>query len=134
MKDQEEKAKFFALYWLQKVAKLPHMPKYTFKVNSAAAVVKNIKNWYLLLTPLSDITDEGAVEVAKICGFTTSLKSMGKWFVLGDDAPLTRNGDLMTRTHLIICDYLRSKGYALPYLNHSVEDQIKKGWIKLREK
>lgn len=29
-------------------------------------------------------------------------------------------------------DYLRSKGYALPYLGISVEEQIEFGWIKLK--
>lgn len=32
-----------------------------------------------------------------------------------------------------VADYLRSKGYALPYMGISVEDQIKYGWIKLTE-
>ena len=29
-------------------------------------------------------------------------------------------------------DYLRSKGYALPYMDLSVEDLISYGWIKLK--
>jgi hypothetical protein len=29
-------------------------------------------------------------------------------------------------------DYLRSKGYAVPYLNYSVQDLIDFGWIKLK--
>lgn len=32
----------------------------------------------------------------------------------------------------IIVDYLRSKGYALPYLTLSVAEQITYGWIKLK--
>ena len=30
-------------------------------------------------------------------------------------------------------DYLRSKGYALPWMDLSVEDLVKYGWIKLKE-
>jgi hypothetical protein len=31
------------------------------------------------------------------------------------------------------CDYLRSKGYALPWMDLSVEDLVEYGWIKLKE-
>ena len=30
-------------------------------------------------------------------------------------------------------DYLRSKGYALPYMDLSVEDLVEYGWVKLKE-
>ena len=33
----------------------------------------------------------------------------------------------------IECDYFRSKGYALPYMDLSVEDLVKYGWVKLKE-
>lgn len=36
--------------------------------------------------------------------------------------------------HLKVYDYLRSKGYALPYMGLSVEQQIEYGWVKLTEK
>ena len=30
-------------------------------------------------------------------------------------------------------DYLRNKGYALPWMNLSVQDMVDYGWIKLKE-
>lgn len=33
--------------------------------------------------------------------------------------------------YIQILDYLRLKGYALPYLRHSVEDLVKLGWIEI---
>ncbi|TDO21917.1 hypothetical protein [Pedobacter duraquae] len=35
--------------------------------------------------------------------------------------------------YIAIVDYLRSKGYALPWMGLSVEKQIEYGWIKLKE-
>lgn len=35
--------------------------------------------------------------------------------------------------YIIIVDYLRSKGYAIPYMGLTVEKQIEYGWIKLTD-
>jgi hypothetical protein len=40
------------------------------------------------------------------------------------------NGDSFALNHEAI-DYLRSRGYALPYLNFSVKDLVSFGWVKL---
>lgn len=36
--------------------------------------------------------------------------------------------------HQVVYDYLRSKGYALPYLDLSVEELVSYGWVKLKDK
>lgn len=35
--------------------------------------------------------------------------------------------------YIMIVDFLRSKGYALPYMGLSVDQQISYGWVKLKE-
>lgn len=66
-------------------------------------------NAYLELKPISHISDEDAINLGY--GYVSHLKSN-----------LDRN-----------IDQLRNLGYALPYMDLSVEDLIEYGWIKLKE-
>lgn len=116
----EEKAKFFAQYFGQEVLKyysafgglIPHylevsaeeLSQMHFHVDS-----------FLELTPLSQISDEDAT----ILGFNSKQE-----FIENHSY-----GDSLEQFEL---DHLRSKGYALPWLGISVEEQIKRGWIKLK--
>lgn len=115
MKEQEYKAKFFAQYWGQ----------ISYRINDSEPRIWNglyaIDDEYLLLTPLSDITEEDAKEVN-----IDSAKAFHEYY---DNCR-----DLSEMLDVGSIDYLRSKGCALPYLNYSVEDLIKLGWIKLKEK
>jgi len=80
----------------------------------------------LLLKPLSSISDIDAIEVAKL-NDTVAQVWNGK--VLLKDF-----GDRKGRgLNVGVIDFLRSKGYALPYLNYSVEDLINEGIFKLVE-
>lgn len=91
----------------------------------------------VLLTPLSMISDEDAITVAKMHKFTTPN---------GDEIYAKVGRDMIFRTYgmfnlpidprmclpLETGDFLRSKGYALPFLDTSVEDLISHGWLKLK--
>lgn len=98
------KARFFAQYWWQKL----------FVINGNNEDTYN--NWrtedldkgYMLLTPLSDITDEDAVK-------------------LGYGNPSHLRANLL---HNI--DELRGLGYAMPWMGLSVEKLIEYGWVKLK--
>jgi len=89
--------------------------------------------YYLELKPLSSITDEDAIEVAKIILLTweTAIEIIRR---INEDWNIEAiKGDDISYHELIeIIDYLRSKGYALPYLDLSVEQQIEYNWIKLK--
>jgi len=139
MKEQEDKAKFFAQYWGQQVFQSKSFeddsPCHFYKLSGTD------ENDYLLLTPLSDITDEDAKRIATILQLSNNNTSMK------DALPFTKqlikhwleyddsfDENVYHLDYLEGCDYLRSKGYALPYLNYSIEDLIEKGWIKLKEK
>jgi len=86
--------------------------------------------YYLELTPLSAITDEDAIEVAKLNPWADYRDGM-------DKEPYIEHvkGFIFNDNHLLssYADYLRSRGYALPYLDASVEDLVKMGWVKLKE-
>lgn len=94
----------------------------------------------LLLKPLSAITDEDIIWVAKYVNdeeeedYSEAIAQ--KHFLI--DVLLTKDRDEsiteMTPIEILyIYQYLQSKGYALPYMDYSVEDLVKAGIYKLEE-
>lgn len=149
------KAKFFAQYWGQKVViwnkNLNILPKRNILINEVDEMD------ILELTPLSQITDEDAKEITTICeekyilsrgtkdGFrietASSLSgdnqdrsiyySKDGIVLFYNDGNWGGSGYKVVNT-LKIYDYLRSKGYALPWMDLTIEDLIEYGWIKLK--
>lgn len=104
----ENKRKFFAQYWGQKI--LLHV----IDDDDIHLLLNNemdydVKNWLLYLKPVSQISDEDAINLGY--GYASHLKSN-----------LDRN-----------IDQLRNLGYALPWMDLSVEDLVEYGWVKLKE-
>lgn len=127
------KHQFFSLYFGQKV--------YMFSENHP--VINTMSYWniiendnnendYLLLKSIENITDYDLLIIDKICstnpnGDIEQLKSFFYEFFIEQntyDYPNPYNT-------LRVYDYLRSKGYALPYLGLSVALQLQYGWIKI---
>ncbi len=129
------KEQFFSQYWGQKVLKLnPSIDTYEICAKHLYKLEKIINEGiaYLLLTDLTYIIDEDAIEVAKIMGFRESLKENGITFI-----KQLKTGITMTFNHhplhtLGMFQYLQEKGYAVPYRNYSINDLISMGWIKLK--
>ena len=119
----ENKAKFFAQYWGQH---LIIMGSFLRRIDHVTLC--NIENDDILqLKPLSKISDEDALILSKM------RYSFEEYINL-------ENGKCMVSCHenqkdlmQIQVDFLRSKGYALPYMDLSVEDLIDYGWVKLEE-
>ena len=107
----ENKAKFFAQYWWQEVFLLNNNKYRITKSRFNAETLK--QECYLELKPLSQISDEDAIKL----GFTNARDFLAV-------------ADIY---HIYHVDYLRSKGYALPYMDLSVEDLVEYGWVKLKE-
>jgi len=111
----EKKSKFFAQYWGQDVLYIPRTEQtwnvFSFQDEDGKDVVSES---YLLLKPLSSITDEDAIFL-KHQENIDAVKYYERWGVNSYDT-----------------DYLRSKGYALPYMGLSVEKLIEYGWVKLK--
>lgn len=150
------KAKFFSQYWLQYVFTCPR-----FEGRRTIPELKqsrDFKNGWLELKPLSEISDEDAIEVAKICSFCNgegyiTYKDTEKICVFDkyEDNPdrnnvfriyldefdifmLDENGNVFQYDwcRLIeVTDYLRSRGYCLPWMGLSCEKLIEYGWVKL---
>lgn len=134
----ENKAKFFAQYWGQKVMRRANefLLHNTYEVNGGN-LDRNASILVLLLKPLSAISDEHAIEVANIFDLDEDKRKatdLAEWI----EALFTETAgyyiDGYTGNQLLeAIDYLRSKGYALPYLGLSVEQQIEYGWIRLTQ-
>ena len=126
----ENKRKFFAQYWGQEIGFY-----YRSKIN-------NHKNHCLIgdfgsivwveLKSLSDITDEDAIKVGEILKMNYKkdflIKEVKDWI----DCRFGF-GHIKHRFECLqVFDYLRLKGYAVPYMGLSVEKLIEYGWVTLK--
>lgn len=132
----ENQAKFFAQYWGQRVLMYDgNDTGYPYLVNARHI---NDDGFYLELTPLSQITDEHAIEVGKILyNYLRSPNGLS-----GDEYHLKTGKDFISsyllgkRNYLLeeVVDHLRSKGYPLPWMGLTIEKLIEYGWIRLKTK
>jgi len=130
----ENKTKFFAQYWGQEVLTLGTNDNYPIIKSWISCLMEDSEangdyKQLLKLKPISSITDEDALQLSEFIGYRRAMKfdmrKKAKMIVLAKEylekyAPVISAGD-----------YLRSKGYALPYMGLSVEKQVEYGWIKL---
>lgn len=126
----ENKAKFFALYLRQKVMRTDQT---TLILCDPLAIGHG--DWYLELIPLSQITDEDAEFVIGSieCQMRQSDINNGCYGMSPSgifiDSLMGHNSYHLGYREV---DYLRLKGYAVKWVNISVEKQIEYGWIKLK--
>lgn len=128
----ENKSKLFAQYWGQDVIE---------DVNNAGqktiypVVVSNMYRFEeskLLLKHLSSITDEHKIKVSLMFLEIQAAPFENLLFCFNNSIkPLLSKID---KIQARISDYLRSEGYALPFMGLSVEQQVEYGWIRLTQK
>ena len=130
--NNENKAKFLGVY-------TPYGQ--IWKTNNEGHQLKvSIGDICLNLKPLSQISDDDAIEVSRILfGEESQLDTIHKYWV--ERIKLNLRNQFGSNIFPImqpyfsisweICDYLRSKGYALPWLGLSVEEMCEAGWIRL---
>jgi hypothetical protein len=142
----ESKARFFAQYFGQKCyrRKLWYDDLPTIKLLSKQLIYIAVDAGVLQLTPLQKITDEHAIEVAKLMGCYSekfiNSKDFGKpnFFFNGINLEVSFFEDLYDYISAPAYQYLQSKSYALDYYcpiqNRiiAVDEQIKIGWIILK--
>jgi len=124
---EENRERFYAQYWGQNVgfrewSQTKHVVGYYFMSLPVQTSCVHLK-------PLSSISDEDAIDF----GLTTV-----------DPSALSRIKAIWGKTWAYSCyennewkaeqlDFLRSRGYALPWNGITVEQQIEAGWVKLVE-
>lgn len=134
----ENKYSFFAQYWNVESHKMIAKPN-LYKVGRNGLFVGEFD--YLVLKPLSSITDEDLRDIANIffnynsCAYSEyndyleDLLNEGKSILKSIDEG-RMPCDLNRYSNFL--DLMRSKGYALPWMGLSIEKQIEYGWIKLK--
>jgi len=121
----ENKSKFFAQYWGQRVLSIRNS-SYCFLLQKMSQGDVS-KSDQLRLKSLSDISDEDAIEVGRLNGSITSNnllvgKALCHWLrIEGTNRDITFEA----------IDFLRSKGYLLPWMGLSTEELISRGWAVL---
>lgn len=134
----ENKAKFFAQYYAQRVLCVKGGNPNFMPVShwNTIQTYDHFKDSWLELKHLSSITDEDAIEVCEMSYRDLSQQDkserleIGKRIVKGciSDDPSYFSALLF----ITVYQYLQSKGYALPYMGLSVEKQVEYGWVKLK--
>jgi hypothetical protein len=143
---KNEKQRFFALYWGQEVCQTKG-GRYEIDENCFPLWGKS----YLELKPLSKLSDDDAIEIGKFVDSKSNkfinvnysfsekkklpyIKSVisdkGRFDIIDNFSLLIE--DKIINFSLDIFDYLRSKGYAVPFMEYSVENLVEMGWIKLK--
>lgn len=133
----ENKAKFFALYLNQHIVKWhkrnSHTPAY---LHFSLLDKKNINSEYLELKQLSSISDEDALEVATLLGNCNHISDESKIYqakdLIATPKFYTAQTNITANQWLKVIDFLRSRGYALPWMGISVDELVQWGWIKLK--
>lgn len=126
----ENKAKFFAQYYGQFV--------FLCGIHNTIDELTFIEEIgpldRLELKPLSAISDEDASNIAVLYGWNKNgLLYKERLLQFKIDLPFIALKGFSHRHLHFVFDFLRSKGYALPFLGLSVESQISYGWVKLAE-
>ncbi len=142
--NSENKGRFFAQYFGQKVQRwhqwiLTTENNVVHMLTPMSSGLCNVdKGWFLELTLLSMISDDDAIQLSKI-GLPDKLFDY-LWNVeTGKAMANSFKNNRQTNTFYTqfrvgdSFDFLRSKGYALPFMGLSVEKQVEYGWIKLKE-
>jgi hypothetical protein len=146
----ENKALFFAMYTGQQIFHSEHNVGVFKLSNHPPNTLWKDETIYAQLKPLSSIADEDAygtgilincwsdserkmeffksdkMKDVHIMGGKNFAHCIGKEYGHGLSHPFANS----TTDILAAYDYLRSKGYALPFMGLSVETMIEYGWIK----
>ena len=102
------KCRFFGQYFEQIVAKETKYPNSPTINTTTVLLINELSNYHLELKPTSKITVLERKELNKL----TSDKSVVEYLRIKKD-------------------FLRSKGYAVPFMEYSVEDLVSFGWVQL---
>lgn len=127
--DNKTKARFFALYFGQNVAACVYNPEQADNPVPERIVYDEDLRYitYLQLKPLSPLSDEDAIEVG-----TLQIGSMHP--VKADWARAWIKEALeLNEWKIEVIDFLRSRGYLLPFMGLSCEEIIEAGWAKYVE-
>lgn len=126
----ENKQRFFALYIGQDVLK--GNAKNHDKHTVTTTLLSN--DWLsgktcLELRSIFQITDEEAIEVSRLAGWRVANVIAGREIIRKMNS---EDGSCTPLEILSIMDYLRSRGFLLPFMDLSVEQILAYGWAQVK--
>lgn len=133
---QENKARFFALYYGQAIAKAYDEDSLSkiggiYDINHMIAT-----DYYLSLRSIASLTELECTEIAKMASIFKSDHTADFGASVVNFIRFKRMYDVINlhcTTWAHIHDYLRSISVLIPFMGLSVEGIINRGWAKLRE-
>ncbi|MFY7988084.1 MAG: hypothetical protein ACOVNP_04320 [Flavobacterium sp.] len=114
------KCRFFCQYFDQIVAKETKYPNSQAINTTTVFLINQLSNYHLELKPISKITDEDAISMYR--GLERNYESSNQFLEDYKSIGFLDQSEV---------DFLRSKGYAVPYMQYSVDELIKMGWVQL---
>ena len=111
------RSKFFAQYWGVKCLYVGGVG--LVEIGTGGWNLKH-PDFFLQLKPLSKITDEDAISMYR--GLERNYESSNQFLEDYKSIGFLEQSEV---------DFLRSKGYAVPYMEYSVDELVKIGWVKL---
>jgi capsule polysaccharide export protein KpsC/LpsZ len=131
------KCRFFAQYWGQKVMKknIEGLENFYSEPDGFIRSMTIDSPLFLELKPLSKITDDDALYAADLLRNGSHLSNESRIFQFKKlfESPnfWVNQTNIPLNNMLKVFDYLRSKGYALPFMGYSVDNLISFGWVRL---
>ena len=118
------KCRFFAQYYgvrvFQNEANKPHnLPNYSYPLTIEKNFTHSLYE-FLELKPISKITNEDAISMYR--GLGRNYESANQFLEDYKSIGFLEQGEV---------DFLRSNGYAVPFMNYSVDDLVSFGWVRL---
>lgn len=143
----KNKVKFFAQYYGQQILCFKgETSSHKYMIVSDNGKTLGLPQQYLELTPLHLIGDEDAIELSKYMTYRNNDSKYNResYFKIYSET-LDNEWIQYIKSFCVNTvhfdefnnsgwDYLRSKGYALPYNGLSVEEQVSRGWVVLKTK
>lgn len=144
----QDKARFFALYYGQPVGFSIHPATSDFEWKVGVTILIDDID-YISLKPISEISDEDAIEVAYMFDLdladpeSTELdrsnnavtfldNNQNRVIIYFDGEIIVEEGVIQQpKAILKAFDFLRSRGYLLPFMQYSTDQLIEMGWAKL---
>ena len=111
------KCRFFAQYWGTKTMYVGEVG--LVEVGKGGWNLKH-PDFFLQLKPLSKITNEDAISMYR--GLERNYESSNQFLEDYKSIGFLEQSEV---------DFLRSKGYAAPYMEYSVDELVKIGWVQL---
>lgn len=129
----------FALYWGQEILAYKHWGQIVTGNEIDCWALSRNEN-YLEVKPLSSITDEDAIEVAKLVSSWEDDDRLLDPIDVPEWISEVLGGNCATYADYVsgydassLVDLLRSKGYALPAFGYSVDELVGAGVFKIKE-